>query len=34
MAFNISVLPSGRSFEADAGETMLAAGIRQGVGLP
>ena len=34
MAFNISVLPSGRSFEADAGETMLVAGIRQGVGLP
>jgi len=32
--FNVSVLPSGRSFSAKAGESILAAGIRQGVGLP
>ena len=32
--FNISVLPSGRSFSANAGESILVAGIRQGVGLP
>ncbi len=32
--FQISVQPSGRSFSANAGETMLAAGIRQGIGLP
>ena len=30
----ITVLPSGRSFEALPGETMLAAAIRAGVGLP
>ena len=34
MSHTISVQPSGRSFEADAGETLLAAGIRQGIGLP
>lgn len=34
MAFTISVAPSGRSFLADEGEAILAAGIRQGVGLP
>lgn len=34
MSFNITVQPSGRSFHADAGETLLSAGIRQGVGLP
>ncbi len=34
MAFTITVQPSGRSFEAEAGETLLAAGIRQGIGLP
>jgi CDP-4-dehydro-6-deoxyglucose reductase len=33
-AFQITVEPSGRSFSAHADETMLAAGIRQGVGLP
>jgi CDP-4-dehydro-6-deoxyglucose reductase len=32
--FKITVQPSGRVFEAGEGETMLAAGIRQGVGLP
>jgi len=32
--FNISVLPSGRAFSANSGESILAAGIRQGVGLP
>ncbi|MEY4470032.1 MAG: CDP-6-deoxy-L-threo-D-glycero-4-hexulose-3-dehydrase reductase, partial [Pseudomonadota bacterium] len=34
MSFQISVQPSGRSFTADANETLLAAGIRQGIGLP
>ena len=32
--FTVTVQPSGRSFTVDAGETMLAAGIRSGVGLP
>ena len=30
MSFNVSVLPSGRSFSANADEPMLAAAIRQG----
>ena len=34
MTFQISVLPSGRSFTTNPGEAMLAAGIRQGIGLP
>ncbi|MDB5886103.1 MAG: oxidoreductase FAD/NAD(P)-binding domain protein [Polaromonas sp.] len=34
MSFNVSVLPSGRSFTADAGESLLTAAIRQGIGLP
>jgi len=34
MPFQITVQPSGRSFDADPGETILSAGIRQGVGLP
>ena len=34
MSFNVSVLPSGRSFSANADEPMLAAAIRQGIGLP
>ena len=33
-AFQIIIEPSGRSFSANADETMLAAGIRQGIGLP
>lgn len=33
-AFHITVEPSGRSFVAQADETILAAGIRQGIGLP
>ncbi len=33
MSFSITVEPSGRSFSAEPGETMLAAGIRQGIGL-
>ena len=33
-AFQISVLPSGRAFEAQAGEPILTAAIRSGVGLP
>ena len=32
--FQISVLPSGRAFAAQAGEPMLVAAIRAGVGLP
>ena len=34
MTFQITVEPSGRQFSANADETLLAAGIRQGVGLP
>ena len=33
-AFQITVQPSGRAFEAQAGETILAAAIRGGVGMP
>ena len=33
-AFQIRVEPSARAFTAQPGETMLAAGIRQGIGLP
>jgi CDP-4-dehydro-6-deoxyglucose reductase, E3 len=33
-AFQVSVQPSGRAFGVNEGEAMLAAGIRQGVGLP
>ena len=32
--FQITVKPSGRSFTASPGETILAAGIRQGIGMP
>ncbi len=32
--FQVTVQPSGRSFSVEAGETVLAAAIRQGVGLP
>ncbi|MFM6985161.1 MAG: CDP-6-deoxy-delta-3,4-glucoseen reductase [Hydrogenophaga sp.] len=34
MTFTITVQPSGRTFQADASETLLAAGIRQGISLP
>lgn len=34
MTFTISVQPSGRSFTTQADEAILAAGIRQGIGLP
>ncbi len=34
MSFNVSVLPSGRSFTANTDEPLLAAAIRQGIGLP
>ena len=33
-AFQITVQPSGRTFSASAGESILAAAIRSGVGLP
>ena len=33
-AFQITVQPSGRMFTAEPGETILAAGIRQGISLP
>ena len=33
-SFSVSVLPSGRSFTVDSAETVLFAGIRQGIGLP
>ena len=34
MSFNVSVQPSGRTFTANADEALLAAAIRQGIGLP
>jgi len=34
MTFTITVQPSGRAFQAEPSETLLAAGIRQGIGLP
>jgi len=34
MTFTITIEPSGRSFNAGPDEAMLAAGIRQGIGLP
>jgi CDP-4-dehydro-6-deoxyglucose reductase len=34
MTFQITVQPSGRQFTAEPDEAMLAAGIRQGIGLP
>lgn len=34
MSFHVTVEPSGRHFEAEANETILAAGMRQGIGLP
>jgi CDP-4-dehydro-6-deoxyglucose reductase len=34
MSFLIKVEPSGRTFRTDGQETLLAAGIRQGIGLP
>ncbi|MDB5855926.1 MAG: CDP-6-deoxy-delta-3,4-glucoseen reductase [Herminiimonas sp.] len=34
MSFQVTVLPSGRQFACEDGETVLAAAIRQGVGLP
>ena len=34
MSFKISVQPSGREFDAQSDETLLAAGLRQGIGLP
>jgi CDP-4-dehydro-6-deoxyglucose reductase len=33
-AFQVTVQPSGRYFEVPSGETILAAGIRAGIGLP
>ena len=34
MTFQVSVTPSGRQFSCEAGESVLAAAIRAGVGLP
>ena len=34
MSFNITVQPSGRSFQVDRDEPVLLAAIRQGIGLP
>ena len=34
MTFQVSVNPSGRQFNCEAGETVLAAALRSGVGLP
>ena len=34
MGYQVNVQPSGRQFEVLDGETVLEAGIRQGIGLP
>ncbi|MBC7416137.1 MAG: CDP-6-deoxy-delta-3,4-glucoseen reductase [Herminiimonas sp.] len=34
MTFKVTVQPSGREFDCDVGDTVLAAAIRAGVGLP
>ena len=34
MSFSVTVAPSGRQFTVDPNETVLAAGLRQAVGLP
>ena len=34
MSFNITVQPSGRTYVAEADEALLAAAIRNGIGLP
>ena len=34
MSFNVTVQPSGRTFAAEPDEALLAAAIRQGIGLP
>ena len=34
MSFSVTVQPSGRHFTAQADETLLSAGLRQGIGLP
>jgi CDP-4-dehydro-6-deoxyglucose reductase len=34
MSFNVTVMPSGKQFAVEADETVLAAGLRQGVVLP
>jgi CDP-4-dehydro-6-deoxyglucose reductase len=34
MTFQVTIEPSGRQFQCDEGETVLAAAIRAGVGLP
>lgn len=34
MTFQVSVTPSGRQFSCETGESVLAAAIRAGVGLP
>jgi CDP-4-dehydro-6-deoxyglucose reductase, E3 len=34
MSFQVSILPSGRQFSVESNESILAAGIRQGIALP
>ena len=34
MSFSVTVQPSGRQFQTGSDETILAAGMRQGIGLP
>lgn len=34
MTFQVTVMPSGRQFDCDEGETVLGAALRAGVGLP
>lgn len=34
MSFNIDILPDGRTFTVEPGETLLKAALRQGIDLP
>ncbi|ODP34243.1 CDP-6-deoxy-delta-3,4-glucoseen reductase [Pandoraea sp. ISTKB] len=34
MAYNVTLVPSGREFQVEDGEAVLSAALRQGVGLP
>ncbi|GAB3627781.1 CDP-6-deoxy-delta-3,4-glucoseen reductase [Pandoraea terrae] len=34
MAYNVTLVPSGRQFQVEAGEAVLSAALRQGIGLP
>lgn len=34
MAYNVTLVPSGREFQVEEGEVILSAALRQGIGLP